>query len=232
MDAAGTRSSSAPLIPRSDSTATSVDPVDPANQETVFIGVKRVLSDHLMSRLSSTSSGSTTSSQKKKSSLLSPLEVPENASQYFSSAPISDEPEPFGNGKDRELWPPSSAVQASTTTLSGRSQSPSESVLKTPLSTRVYAKLMNQTPKATPPLTLCTKSSAMQSNSSFVSTSSVEPTRKASVPDAQKRRNDLQLRVCRARTQIPGHIPLRIFRDPSECVEANEVLAMESHRVG
>jgi hypothetical protein len=170
-----------------------------------------------MSRLSSTSSSSTTSSQKKKSSLLSVLEVPENASQYFSSAPISSEPEPFANGKDGELWPPSSAAQAST---------------KSPLSTRVYAKLINQPAKATPPLTLSTKSPAMQSNSSFVSTSSVEPKRKASLPDAQKRRSDLQSRVYRARTQIPGHIPLRIFRDPSECVEANGVLAMESHSVG
>ena len=226
MDAAGTRSSSVPLVPRSDSTASSpVDPVDRAHQETVFVGMKRAISDHLISRLSSTSSNSTTSSQKKKSSLLSVLEIPENSSQYFSSAPISAEPEPFANGKYGELWPPSPTAQASTSTLSGPSPTPTESALKSPLSTRVYAKLINQTPKATPPLSLSMKSSAMQSNSSFASTSSMEATRKASLPDAQKRRSDLQVRVCRARTQIPGHIPLRIFRDPSECVEANEVLA-------
>lgn len=223
MDAAGTRPSSAPLVPRSDSTTTSpVDSVDRANQETIFVGMKRALSDHVISRLSSTSSGSATSSQKKKTSLLSVLEIPENGSQYFSSAPISDEPEAFANGKGGELWPPSSTAQASTTTFSGPSPSPTESSLKSPLSTRVYAKLIN---KATPPLSLSIKSSAMQSNSSFASTSSMEPTRKASLPDAQRRRSDLQMRVCRARMQIPGHIPLRIFRDPSECVEANEVLA-------
>ncbi|KAJ7085850.1 hypothetical protein C8R43DRAFT_312264 [Mycena crocata] len=45
--------------------------------------------------------------------------------------------------------------------------------------------------------------------------------------DVEKRRNDLQLRVWRARTQMPGHIPLRIFRDPAECTEAEEILHAE-----
>jgi hypothetical protein len=32
------------------------------------------------------------------------------------------------------------------------------------------------------------------------------------------------LRVYRARTQMPSHIPLRVFREPAECVEAQEIL--------
>lgn len=47
------------------------------------------------------------------------------------------------------------------------------------------------------------------------------------VIEAERKRNDLQLRVWRARTQMPGHIPLRIFRSPGECVEAEEILVKE-----
>jgi hypothetical protein len=42
--------------------------------------------------------------------------------------------------------------------------------------------------------------------------------------DADKKRNGLQMRVYRARTQMPGHVPLRVFRNPKECVEVEEVL--------
>jgi len=45
--------------------------------------------------------------------------------------------------------------------------------------------------------------------------------------EAERKRYELQLRVWRARTQMPGHVPLRIFRDPRECVEAEEVLRKE-----
>jgi hypothetical protein len=42
--------------------------------------------------------------------------------------------------------------------------------------------------------------------------------------DAEKKKNGLQMRVYRARTQMPGHVPLRVFRDPKECIEVEEVL--------
>jgi hypothetical protein len=45
-----------------------------------------------------------------------------------------------------------------------------------------------------------------------------------SVSDAEKKRYGLQMRVYRARTQMPGHVPLRVFRHPGECVEVEEVL--------
>ena len=42
--------------------------------------------------------------------------------------------------------------------------------------------------------------------------------------EVEKKRYLLQTRVNRARTQMPGHIVLRVFRDPSECVEIEEML--------
>jgi hypothetical protein len=42
--------------------------------------------------------------------------------------------------------------------------------------------------------------------------------------DAEKKQYGLQMRVYRARTQMPGHVPLRVFRHPGECVEVLEVL--------
>ncbi|KAF8884046.1 hypothetical protein CPB84DRAFT_1789448 [Gymnopilus junonius] len=51
-----------------------------------------------------------------------------------------------------------------------------------------------------------------------------EPPRKK----GSKKRHELQLRVWRARTQIPGNVMLRVFRDPGECVgEAGEILDRE-----
>ncbi|KAG6900139.1 hypothetical protein C0995_004182 [Termitomyces sp. Mi166 len=45
--------------------------------------------------------------------------------------------------------------------------------------------------------------------------------------EGEKRKAALQARVYLARTLMPGHIPLRVFGDPSECVEADEVLERE-----
>ncbi|KAG6907642.1 hypothetical protein DXG01_008092 [Tephrocybe rancida] len=47
------------------------------------------------------------------------------------------------------------------------------------------------------------------------------------IPETERRRNALQARVYLARTQMPGHVPLRVFRNPNECVEAHEVLGRE-----
>ena len=43
--------------------------------------------------------------------------------------------------------------------------------------------------------------------------------------EIEKKRYELQMRVNRARTQMPSHIVLRVFREPSECVEIEEMLA-------
>ena len=42
--------------------------------------------------------------------------------------------------------------------------------------------------------------------------------------DAERKQYDLQVRVNRARNMFPDTIPLRIFRDPTECVETKDIL--------
>ena len=42
--------------------------------------------------------------------------------------------------------------------------------------------------------------------------------------DAERKQYDLQQRVYRARMEIPERIPLRVFREPSECIEAGQIL--------
>lgn len=48
--------------------------------------------------------------------------------------------------------------------------------------------------------------------------------KKTNLMPVTKRRNELQARVYRARMQMPGHVVLRVFRDPAECVELEEIL--------
>ncbi|KAF5332147.1 hypothetical protein D9611_008198 [Ephemerocybe angulata] len=47
------------------------------------------------------------------------------------------------------------------------------------------------------------------------------------VPVEERRRNELQMRVWRARMGVPAHVVLRVFRKPEECVEAGEILEGE-----
>lgn len=42
--------------------------------------------------------------------------------------------------------------------------------------------------------------------------------------EAERRLSELQMRIWRARLDVPEHIPLRIFRQPEECEEANIIL--------
>ena len=42
--------------------------------------------------------------------------------------------------------------------------------------------------------------------------------------EAERKRADLQSRLWRARLDVAPHIPIRIFREPEECVEANQIL--------
>ena len=42
--------------------------------------------------------------------------------------------------------------------------------------------------------------------------------------EVEKKRYELQTRVNRARTQMPSHVVLRVFREPSECVEIEGML--------
>jgi len=42
--------------------------------------------------------------------------------------------------------------------------------------------------------------------------------------EGERKRAELQNRVWSARASVPRHIVLRIFKDPSECVEVEELL--------
>lgn len=48
-----------------------------------------------------------------------------------------------------------------------------------------------------------------------------------SMSDVEKKRCDLQMRVYKARVVVPDAIPLRVFRDPRECEEAQRTLKRE-----
>jgi len=97
---------------------------------------------------------------------------------------------------------------------------------------KVQSPIINQPPKPVMSpsiaagLNLRQSSASLRSQNTASSTSSGS-SKKSSMTDTEKRRYELQLRVYRARTQMPSHIPLRVFREPSECVEAQEILDRE-----
>ncbi len=72
-------------------------------------------------------------------------------------------------------------------------------------------------------------STSLSSRSSTLSSSR---TGQASLSDAERRRLELQMRVYRARADVPGSIPIRVFSNPSECVEASNLLDKSHIRGG
>ncbi|KAH9940884.1 uncharacterized protein BXZ73DRAFT_42343 [Epithele typhae] len=48
--------------------------------------------------------------------------------------------------------------------------------------------------------------------------------------EVERRRLDLQMRLWKARYEVPPHIPIRLFREPEECVEAEEILQRVQER--
>ena len=42
-----------------------------------------------------------------------------------------------------------------------------------------------------------------------------------SVSESEKKRMNLQMRLWKARAEVPGHILMRVFREPQECVESS-----------
>ena len=51
------------------------------------------------------------------------------------------------------------------------------------------------------------------------------PTRSQSqMSEAERKREELQSRLWRARLDVPPQVPIRIFREPEECVEVHEIL--------
>jgi hypothetical protein len=130
----------------------------------------------------------------------------QSRSEIFGSGPLRVEPEAletFADNQTKTPTPVSSARMSSPFTNS--------------------AKLTDQQPKPTPPPSITATSLCSQPTNSSSSNS-----KQASLSDAEKRQRQLQLRVYRARTQMPSHIPLRVFREPAECVEAQEILDLNT----
>ncbi|KAG8897265.1 hypothetical protein FRB99_008273 [Tulasnella sp. 403] len=63
-------------------------------------------------------------------------------------------------------------------------------------------------------------SNTYESNDTKFQEDNPDPERQA----AEKRRNDIRMRLAAARDLIPDNVILRIFRDPSECFEAHDIL--------
>lgn len=57
-----------------------------------------------------------------------------------------------------------------------------------------------------------------------IDTSAVLGQKPAKMPEAEWKRLELQMRVDRARVNIPQSVKLRLFTNPEECVEAFDVL--------
>lgn len=200
MNAAGSRSS--PLL-----SGVSVSADDRPRQG-------RTLSD-LLSRSSPSSAAS-------KSPVLNPsLTLPSNPAMngrvdYFPARQLTSEPE------SEVSTPPLSASPSELPQLLiPNSRSNSKIQVKTEMPT--------PSPKHSPKVQSPGDSPRPATSPTFpppvsrsLSTSSV--LRMASLSDADKKRNTLQTRVHKARKRIPRHIPLRVFRDPSECIEVDEVL--------
>jgi hypothetical protein len=74
------------------------------------------------------------------------------------------------------------------------------------------------------PVNTSSSPSSSMSSSSFPPLRSVFPRRTRTLSDLERRRNELQIRVWKARMLVPAHVPLRVFRQPEECVEAAEIL--------
>ena len=166
----------------------------------------------------------------------------EHERTYFGLGPLNSEPEsseasvPYarvGEIEDTVLTPTlaSSSRMETSKTITGQMNNltlrSSTDPPQTPIS------YVTQPPKPTPPPSITQpyphnlepSSSSFRSQQTGSSTSSESSSsRRGSMTETEKKRTELQLRVYRARTQMPSHIPLRVFRNPSECIEVQEIL--------
>ena len=151
----------------------------------------------------------------------------QSKSGVFSDSSLRVEPETlqtFADNQTKTPTPVSSARMSSSVAINSPT-SPSHSQ-SWPHPFDNSPKFTSQQPKPTPAPSITATSICSRPTSSSSSHSS--NSKDAPPCDAEKRRAQLQLRVYRARTQIPGHIPLRVFREPAECAEAQEILDRNS----
>ena len=91
------------------------------------------------------------------------------------------------------------------------------------LPTTPYATYTRKTP--TTPRGSVSSNASYFSRTTPKSSASNSTNTSSRIPESERKRHELQMRVYRARTILPEHIVLRIFRSPSECVEADALLA-------
>lgn len=217
MGAAGTRSSERPLVARSES-----------NMTTQSTSSTPSFFKYNYASTSSTVKGDTSQtphvSQYSLESTVADVGNPEQSrSGIFGAGPLSVEPETlktFADSQTKTPTPISSARMSSSVVINSPTNPLHSQSWPQPSSNS--AKFTNQQPKPTlPPSITATSPYSQPTNSS---SSQASNSKQASLSDAEKRQAQLQLRVYRARTQMPSHIPLRVFREPAECVEAQEIL--------
>lgn len=199
MGAAGTRSNSAPLLSRSDSSNHDVDETPKAKRNFSDIWSTRTLKKQATP--SSLNPGAISASSS-------------TAPDYFSSAIPSSEPDIWAQRVD----PDATAFHKS---IVQRSASP---IPITPSSSTSSSQYINFPPGPTPAPSLHPSSVSFRSVQTGSSTSSSSSVKPANMTDAEKRRYELQRRVYRARTQMPSHVVLRVFREPGDCVEVTNIL--------
>jgi hypothetical protein len=134
-----------------------------------------------------------------------------------------------------ERWPRQSWSVSSSASASTPSSRPTTPAYSLPPSREDYfpvspaeAPVMTAEPDAIVDMNAATPMGGQFRGAQAASVRSVASSASAQrMPEGERKRYELQLRVWRARTQMPGHVPLRIFRDPAECVEAEEALKKE-----
>ncbi|KAK7687769.1 hypothetical protein QCA50_008988 [Cerrena zonata] len=149
-----------------------------------------------------------------------------NKSQTYSSSPLRTVPEP---SLSMSMSIPTSDEPSSfpTPTIPNSSEYPSLSTSYPPSPSSTHPRLPPNANRYPPLITIPSpaRPSRTSSISSNLSTrmslgSSGTPTQIVSEPE--RRQADLQMRVYRARMDLPRHVALRVFREPQECFEDAE----------
>ncbi|KAF5316695.1 hypothetical protein D9619_006504 [Psilocybe cf. subviscida] len=200
IEFAGTRTSNRPLASRSD---------------TASSGVSR----------SSTGSLSQYKFYENNIAMPNPNKTPRPNINTFidSNALLSSEPEGFDSMATPTL--PRNERVKSDDTIRHSSLNSNNSPLTSSLASRM--KIVDTPPKPIPPPSvhgLTPRTASLRSQQSDISSGSSVDSEKKKLTDLEKRRIELQLRVYRARTQMPSHVPLRVFQNPEECIEAEDAL--------
>ena len=91
--------------------------------------------------------------------------------------------------------------------------------------------ILNVAPTSYPPLGFRSVNRRQDDDASSTSSrislgrgSTASSFRTAPMTDGERKQYDLQARVYKARADIPASIPLRVFREPSECIEVAQIL--------